>query len=235
MRSRDAEPAAAHTTPDVGADDGRGAFRFRPLTEPDARQIARWRYPAPYDFYHLHEDAWPDLIGLGPDFQAVDLVPGSVPPVGIPSPGRGDRWLPRIARRAWGRARPTGPARRDPAPAVAGFVCFGVQAQVSGARDAGLYAEDALDIGLGLRPDLTGQGLGKTFFAACLDHAIQTRQPATLRLAVASFNTRAIAVYRRAGFRPVATCESPVRGRPVEFLVMVRNATGTPSPTESAL
>lgn len=105
---------------------------------------------------------------------------------------------------------------------MAGFVCFGKEAQVSGARDVGLYVRDALDIGIGLRPDLTGQGLGAAFFTACLDHALRTREPGTLRLAVATFNTRAIAIYSRTGFRTVALCQSPVRGRPVEFLVMVR-------------
>ena len=199
------------------------SFRFRPLTEPDARQISRWRYPEPYDFYDLPEDAWPDLLGLGEDFQAVDLAPGAIPPLDLPSVSRADRWLPGIARRVWDRARPPMPARRDLAPSVAGFVCYGAEAQVSGARDAGLYAGDALDIGLGLRPDLTGRGLGGDFFAACLDHALQTRQPVTLRLAVATFNTRAIAVYRRAGFRQAATCQSPVRGRSVEFVIMVRD------------
>lgn len=217
------------------ADRGQVAFRFRPLTEPDARQIARWRYPTPYDFYDLPEDAWTDLLGLGEDFQAVDLAPESVLPMGLSSSGRADHWFPEIARRAWNRARPSSLARQDLAPIVAGFVCFGKEAQISGAHDAGLYAEDALDIGLGLRPDLTGRGLGSGFLAACLDRAIWTRRPSTLRLAVATFNTRAIAVYRRAGFQPVDTCQSPVRGRSVEFLVMIGDRTIEPSPPEAAL
>lgn len=28
-------------------------FSFRPITGADAEQIARWRYPTPYDFYNL--------------------------------------------------------------------------------------------------------------------------------------------------------------------------------------
>src|SRR4051794_28179303 len=44
-----------------------------------------------------------------------------------------------------------------------GFVCFGSVAQVSGGHNAHLYGDDALDIGLGLRPDLTGQGFGLSF------------------------------------------------------------------------
>ena len=197
------------------------AFHVRPLTEPDARRIASWRYPPPYDFYDLPEEAWADLLGLGPDFQAVDLAPGTVLPGSQRrSPGR-LRWLPDVGRRAIGRAGRGAPSRSVPASGLAGFVCFGAEAQVSGARDAGLYVADALDIGLGLRPDLTGHGLGDAFVAACLDHARRTRHPRSLRLAVAEFNQRAIRVYERAGFRTLGSCESPVRGRSVQFHVMI--------------
>ena len=199
------------------------AFHFRPLTEPDARRIARWRYPPPYDFYDLPEEAWPDLLGLKRDFQAVDLAPGTVLPGSTPLPDRPRRRWFDLARRTLRSPQLPGPNVIAQDLTVAGFVCFGNEAQISGARDAGLYAQDALDIGLGLRPDLTGQGLGGAFFAACLDHAVRTRQPTALRLAVATFNTRAIAVYRRAGFHTVARCQSPVRGRSVEFVIMVRN------------
>lgn len=213
-RSRQRRP------PSVSVDQS--DFRFRPLTEPDARQIARWRYPAPYAFYDLPEEAWSDLLGLGPDFQAVDLAPGTILPA-RPRPSRSlGRW-PDLVRRTLRRdhSPAPGPARHD--AGVAGFVCFGKEAQILGARDAGLYTRDALDIGIGLRPDLTGQGLGGAFFGACLDHAGRTREPGALRLAVAAFNTRAIAVYTHAGFRPLDRCQSPVRGRPIEFVIMVRD------------
>jgi ribosomal-protein-alanine N-acetyltransferase len=68
-----------------------------------------------------------------------------------------------------------------------------------------LYFEDkgdgALEIGLGLRPDLTGQGLGLEFFRAGLDFARAQFRPERIVLNVAEFNERAIAVYERAGFR----------------------------------
>lgn len=199
------------------------AFHARPLTEPDARQIAGWRYPPPYDFYDLPEDAWPDLLGLGQDFQAIDLSPGTILPPSRPELSRLHRWLPIAVRRPLLRFRSAAPTRRMSPQATAGFVCFGAEAQVIGARDAGLYRADALDIGLGLRPDLTGLGLGDAFFAACVDHARRTRTTGPLRLAVAAFNTRAITVYGRAGFVPIGRCLSPVRGRSVPFVVMVRS------------
>ncbi|HEV2530010.1 MAG TPA: GNAT family protein [Thermomicrobiales bacterium] len=189
-------------------------IRFRTMTEPDARQITSWRYPAPYDFYDLPEEAWPDLLGLGQRFLAADL------PAGIVATSRHSGPRLRLPRRTRLRGVPVAP---DPdAPVLGGFVCFGHEAQVGGARNAGLYREPALDIGLGLRPDLTGRGLGAPFFAACLDLAMRREPDKPLRLAVATFNERAITTYRRAGFREAGRCMSPVRGREVPFLVMVR-------------
>lgn len=46
-----------------------------------------------------------------------------------------------------------------------GYFCFGENAQVPGGRDAHLYGgEDVIDIGLGMKPALTGKGLEKCFF-----------------------------------------------------------------------
>jgi ribosomal-protein-alanine N-acetyltransferase len=61
--------------------------------------------------------------------------------------------------------------------------------------------EDAVEIGLGLRPDLTGRGLGAEFLAAGLEFARTRFAPERFTLAVATFNERAIKVYERAGFR----------------------------------
>jgi RimJ/RimL family protein N-acetyltransferase len=60
---------------------------------------------------------------------------------------------------------------------------------------------DVLEYGLGLRPELTGRGTGLEFFRAGVDFARARFSPATITLAVAAFNERAIAVYERAGFR----------------------------------
>ena len=47
-------------------------------------------------------------------------------------------------------------AVRDSEGALVGFCCFGFEGQVPG----GDYSVDALDVGIGMRPELTGQGLG---------------------------------------------------------------------------
>ena len=62
-----------------------------------------------------------------------------------------------------------------------------------------------LDYGLGLRPDLTGQGLGRRFFDAGLAFARECFQPRRVFLHVAAFNERARLVYERAGFQVVSS------------------------------
>ena len=63
-----------------------------------------------------------------------------------------------------------------------------------------LAADGIAEIGLGLRPDLTGRGLGLPFLRAAMRYAEQALGATRFTLAVAAFNRRAIKVYERAGF-----------------------------------
>ncbi|OWR32361.1 GNAT family N-acetyltransferase [Saccharibacillus sp. O23] len=111
-----------------------------------------------------------------------------------------------------------------------GFFCTGESAQVPGARLVGIYDEPGyLDIGLGLRPDLTGKGLGEAFLRQGIAYLTETFQTKKLRLAVAAFNKRAIEVYRHAGFREDRTFTSMVDLTNLPFISMVRE-----KPAESA-
>jgi [ribosomal protein S18]-alanine N-acetyltransferase len=81
-----------------------------------------------------------------------------------------------------------------------------------------------LEIGLGLRPDWTGRGLGERFLEAGLGFARRTFAPVTFRLLVATFNRRAITVYERAGFTTVRAYMHHTNGGDWPFLEMRREA-----------
>lgn len=82
-----------------------------------------------------------------------------------------------------------------------------------------------VEVGLGLRPDLTGRGIGTSFVEAALDFARDRWQPRAFALDVLPWNERAIRCYERAGF---ARGEVYVRrfpdGNEVTFLRMSRPA-----------
>src|SRR6187551_3606802 len=60
-------------------------------------------------------------------------------------------------------------AVRDESGELVGFFCYGTSAQVWGNEVPALYSQDGIiDIGLGMRPDLTGKGLGLAFVEAGL-------------------------------------------------------------------
>ncbi len=81
--------------------------------------------------------------------------------------------------------------------------------------------DDALEYGLGLRPDLTGGGFGLDFFREGLEFGRERYVPARVRLFVAAFNERAIKVYERAGFRETGRhARTFARWGDVEFVSM---------------
>jgi ribosomal-protein-alanine N-acetyltransferase len=81
-----------------------------------------------------------------------------------------------------------------------------------------------VEVGLSLRPDLTGKGLGHGFLLAGLDFARRSFSPNIFRLSVATFNERAIKVYEGAGFVHRRTYPHETNGGVYEFLVMERRA-----------
>lgn len=95
-------------------------------------------------------------------------------------------------------------AVRDEQGELMGFFNFGTSAQVWDNDHPGVYSENGIvDIGLGLRPDLTGKGLGLAFVEAGLAFAKEQFALTAFRLFVLAFNERAIRVYERAGFERV--------------------------------
>jgi [ribosomal protein S18]-alanine N-acetyltransferase len=153
------------------------AFRFRLMSQADAKAIARWHYPAPFSFYDWTSD---------PDDFAELLDPTA----------RGDDYV----------------AVEDESGSLIGFFHY---KRPHGAR---------LEIGLGLHPEWTGQGLGKSFLEAGLEYARRRFAPKEFTLSVASFNRRAITVYERAGFARVRVFTHWTNGGEWEFIEMRRSA-----------
>src|SRR6185503_768490 len=99
------------------------------------------------------------------------------------------------------------------------FCSFGPDGQVSG----GDYSMSALDIGLGVRPDLTGQGHGDVYVKAVIDFANSTYAPERLRVTIAAFNRRARRVWEKAGFQEVQKFTGGWEN--MEFVIMMKDMT----------
>lgn len=78
-----------------------------------------------------------------------------------------------------------------------------------------------IDIGLGLKPNLTGKGNGAEFLKAGLEFAQSEYNPKQITLSVAAFNTRAINLYKNHGFTEVEHFLQKTNGGSFEFLKMI--------------
>ena len=87
----------------------------------------------------------------------------------------------------------------DESRTIVGYCCFGSDARVTGG-DYGQVLADPLDIGVCLRPELTGRGLGRHFVRAVLSFAFRTYEARTFRVTIAAFNLRSRKTFERAGF-----------------------------------
>ena len=97
-----------------------------------------------------------------------------------------------------------------------GFRSFGPDGQVPGWD----YDDAALDTGGGLRPELTGQGLGRTVISTGLSYGRERFAPTAFRVTVASFNARALRTVESLGFHRTGAFEASRDGR--EFIVLAR-------------
>lgn len=83
---------------------------------------------------------------------------------------------------------------------LVGFYCVGGPAQVFAGLLVGVYESPCVDVGFGMRPELTGQGYGGDFVSFILKDVRSQHGDETLRLTVATFNKRAIHLYEKLGF-----------------------------------
>lgn len=102
-----------------------------------------------------------------------------------------------------------------------GYLCTGQSARVPGGFSIGLYNEsEYLDIGLGLKPSLTGRKLGTIFLKQSLEFLKNEFGTSKFRLVVAAFNRRAIKVYERSGFKKQMEFISKINDTNVSFISM---------------
>ncbi|HZC08343.1 MAG TPA: GNAT family protein [Ktedonobacterales bacterium] len=155
------------------------SFSFSPMTEDDARAILAWRYDGPYAVYNAPDQA----LAAYSDALAEMLD----------------------ARSPYFAVREQGQAGAQPI----GFCAYGSACEVGADETRGLAApyvlrpDGSLTIGLGLRPDLTGQGRGLALVEAGLAFARERYDLTLFRLYVFAWNQRAIRVYERAGFTTI--------------------------------
>ena len=152
------------------------AYAFRQMSDEEAREISRWHYDPPYDFYDSTSE---------PDDLEELLDPA--------------------------RREGTYFSAFDTVEALVGFFQFESEG-------------GTIDVGLGLRPDLTGQGLGLEYLLAGLEFARERFSPERFTLSVVTFNERAIRVYERAGFRRGTVYTHHTNGADYSFLAMATEA-----------
>lgn len=81
---------------------------------------------------------------------------------------------------------------------------------------------ETVDIGLGMRPDLTGNGCGRAFITLILGFVKTTYLPRRVTLAVAAFNVRAIRVYEACNFKQIGSFQQSTNGSVYDFVRMER-------------
>ncbi|MBN4001200.1 GNAT family protein [Nostoc sp. LPT] len=97
------------------------------------------------------------------------------------------------------------------------YCSFGQDGQVSG----GNYRDSALDIGMGIRPDLTGRRKGAEYANAVLEFADSLFKPKAFRVTIAAFNKRAIRIWQKLGFEHQQSFERGSDG--MQFIVLLRS------------
>lgn len=81
-----------------------------------------------------------------------------------------------------------------------GFFCTGANAQVPIGHRFGAYTEDFIDMGVGMHPNLVGKGNGFDFCKQVISFIRAESKDTPIRLTVATFNERAIRLYKKLGF-----------------------------------
>ena len=106
----------------------------------------------------------------------------------------------------------------DPAGELIGFVAIGKEAQVPG----GDYSADATDIGIGLRPDRCGQGLGRKVVAAFIEFLEARHGPSSYRATIATFNQRSLKTFLALGFTETSQFTTNPAGTSIDWIIVMK-------------
>jgi len=102
--------------------------------------------------------------------------------------------------------------------ALIGYCSFGQDARVPG----GDYSEEALDIGLMIKPDFTGSGQGREFVKDVIQFARTQFNPQKLRVTILATNLRAQRVWEKNAFQK--TQEFTRERDRLPFVILTRDA-----------
>lgn len=103
---------------------------------------------------------------------------------------------------------------------LAAFITFGSDARVPG----GDYSAPGLDIGMGLKPSLTGRGHGRLYVDAVVQFARDSFDVEPLRVTIAAHNQRAIRVWSNLGFTETRRFHSPEKILGGDTFVILENS-----------
>ncbi len=84
--------------------------------------------------------------------------------------------------------------------------------------------KEVMEIGLGLSPELTGQGIGEQYVISGIEYGINTLsfKGKCISLSVVAFNLRAIKLYKKVGFKEVSRFIQPINDYEYEFIKMIK-------------
>ena len=82
---------------------------------------------------------------------------------------------------------------------------------------------NTIEIGLGLRPDLCGKKMGKSFLSEIEKYVLTIYQPERFRVAVADFNARAIKVYQSCNYSQTGSEVRFTNNNYYKFLILEKN------------
>jgi ribosomal-protein-alanine N-acetyltransferase len=113
----------------------------------------------------------------------------------------------------------------DAADTLVGFVCVDAAARVPG-----LDADSPfIDVGVGMDPDIIGQGRGLAFGEIVLGHLARRYPERPLRAVIQAWNARSLRFTARRGFIDVGELMSARDRQQVRYRILVKPASESPS------